>query len=399
MTIVNTTTKYGTVTKTFHWLTALLILTVAPLGAIANRLPYETNEQLAFKAQLFSYHKTLGVLIFLVATARVLWAVTQTKPGNLHPDRKGEAFLAELVHWLLYISLIAVPLTGWIHHAATTGFAPALLPIGQDLPLVPKDEGVSELFASLHWIWSKIMIGAILLHIAGALKHQFVDKDSTLGRMWFGKGSAPDVSAHRPDRIAPVAAVAIYLLATGAGAATGMFSHEQTGPADTALAEVASDWVVQDGTIQITVTQLGSPVTGSFDDWTAAISFDPDADGKKGSVTTTIAITSLTLGSVTEQAMGQDFFDAETHPTAEFNAQINEGETGLVADGTLAIKGSTIPVSLPFTLEIVENTARMMGQLTLDRRDFNIGQSMGDETNLGFTVEVAVNLTATQDSQ
>ncbi len=399
MTITNTASRYGTVTKTFHWLTALLILTAIPLGAIANRLPYETNEQLAFKAQLFSYHKTLGVLIFLVAGARVLWAVTQTKPGNLHPDRKAEAFLAGLVHWLLYISLIAVPLTGWVHHAATTGFAPLLLPIGQDLPLVPKDEGVSELFASLHWIWSKIMIGAILLHVAGALKHLFVDKDSTLARMWFGNRSMPEVPAHSPERIAPLAAVAIYLAATGAGAATGMFSHDQAQPAEPALAEVVSDWVVEDGAIDITVTQLGSPVTGRFADWTAAISFDPDATGTMGSVTTTIAISSLTLGSVTDQAMGSDFFDAGAHPTAEFMADITAVNATFIADGSLTIKGNTVPVSLPFTLEIIDNTAQMVGQLTLDRRDFNIGQSMGDETNLGFTVDVAVNLVATRATQ
>ena len=135
MTVSNTTTRYGTVTKTFHWLTALFIITAIALGAIANRLPYETNDQLALKAQLFSFHKTLGVLVFIVALGRILWALTQTKPGPLHAERKLETMLAELVHWLLYISLIAVPLTGWIHHAATAGFAPILLPIGLDRPL------------------------------------------------------------------------------------------------------------------------------------------------------------------------------------------------------------------------------------------------------------------------
>ena len=69
-------TTYGTVTKTFHWLTALFILTIIPLGAIANRLPYETDAQLALKAQLFSLHKTLGVIIFIVALARIIWALT-----------------------------------------------------------------------------------------------------------------------------------------------------------------------------------------------------------------------------------------------------------------------------------------------------------------------------------
>ncbi len=386
---------YSTVTKTFHWLTALFILTVIPLGAVANRLPYETDAQLAFKAQLFSMHKTLGVIIFILAIGRILWAFTQTKPGPLHPDRKAETFLAELVHWLLYVSLVAVPLTGWIHHAATTGFAPLWLPIGQNLPLVPKSESVAELFAGLHWVWSKIMIGAILLHIAGALKHVFVDKDGTLRRMWFGASDVNAPQAHNGGFMAPLAAIAIYMTATAGGAAAGIFSHsdEPTGPA---LAAVASDWTVQDGTIGITVKQLGSDVSGSFADWTSSISFDPEGADVLGNVETTIAITSLSLGSVTGQAMGADFFDAETHPTAVFVGEITAAETDYEANGTLTIKGNTMPVTLPFTLDIVDNTATMAGQITLDRRDFNVGASMADESSLGFSVIVEVALTATR---
>ena len=76
-------------TKTFHWLTALLILTLIPLGWYANQLPFDTGAELAFKAQLFSYHKTLGVAAFFVALLRILWALTQPKPAPLHPEPPG----------------------------------------------------------------------------------------------------------------------------------------------------------------------------------------------------------------------------------------------------------------------------------------------------------------------
>ena len=133
----NTPRSFGTVTRTFHWLTALLILTAIPLGVIANRLPYDTAQALAQKAQLFSLHKTLGIAAFLLGLARILWALVERHPAPLHPDRKAELTLASAVHWLLYISLVAVPLTGWVHHAAVTGFAPILWPFGQTLPVVP----------------------------------------------------------------------------------------------------------------------------------------------------------------------------------------------------------------------------------------------------------------------
>ena len=75
----NTPRSYGSVTKTFHWLTVLLILTAIPLGIIANKLAYDTSEALAFKAFLFSMHKTVGVTAFFVALARILWALEPTE--------------------------------------------------------------------------------------------------------------------------------------------------------------------------------------------------------------------------------------------------------------------------------------------------------------------------------
>jgi cytochrome b561/polyisoprenoid-binding protein YceI len=389
------TQTYGTVTKTFHWLTALLILTIVPLGVIAYDLPYETNEQLALKAQLFSLHKTLGVTVFFVALARILWALTQTKPAPLHPDRKSETWLAETVHWLLYISLVAVPLTGWIHHAATEGFAPILLPISQDLPFVPNDEAVAKLFGGLHWLWSKIMVGSILLHIAGALKHQFIDKDATLRRMWFGGSEVTTQGSHKGTFTAPLAAVAIYAALTSVGAAVGLYAApEQVQTAD--LAEVSSEWTVNEGSIALTITQFGSPVSGGFADWTSAITFDETATGVLGAVETTIAIGSLSLGSVTGQALDADFFNATTFPTAIFTADILADGDNYVADGTLTIKDVSAPLSLPFTLTLDGGTATMNGSVIIDRRTFAIGQSMSDETNLAFPVQVDIALTATR---
>ncbi|WP_309499024.1 cytochrome b [Yoonia sediminilitoris] len=140
---------------------------------------------------------------FLVALARILWAITQTKPGGLHPERGVESFLADLVHWLLYVSLVAVPLTGRIHHAATSGFAPILLPLGQDLSFVGKSETTAELFGTLHWIWSKIMVGTSPLHVAGPLKHHVIDNDNTLRRMWFGQSQTKATDAHEGRATAP----------------------------------------------------------------------------------------------------------------------------------------------------------------------------------------------------
>ena len=392
----NTITRYGSVTRSFHWLTALLIMTLIPIAIIAEELPYDTSAELAQKAWLFSLHKTLGVTVFFVALLRILWALSQPKPATLHTERKIENFLAETVHWLLYGSLVLAPLSGWLHHAATAGFAPIWWPLGQSLPMVPKSESVAALFGGFHWVFGKVMIVSLLLHIAGALKHHFIDKDATLLRMING---APDLAKLPPShhsRIPLVAALAIWAAVLIGGNFIGVYTAKE-GVQAAELADVASDWTVQDGAITITVSQFGSPVEGRFESWTADIAYDPAIrNGFSGQVEVVIAIGSLTLGSVTDQAMGPDFFNATQFETATFKADLVSGVDGFVADGTLSIKDSTLPLSMPFRLSVEGDNANMQANLTLSRIDFGIGANMPDESSLGFSVDVQIELTATR---
>ena len=399
----NSTTTYGSVTKSFHWLIALLIITMIPLGIYANGLPYDTGEALAFKAQMFSIHKTLGVFIFFTALARIAWAISQPKPALLNADKRLETMLAELVHWTLYAALVLVPLTGWIHHAATTGFAPIWWPFGQGLPFVPKDDSFAHIFASLHIVFERVLAISIFLHVAGALKHHFIDKDITLKRMTPGITEPDSVPAQHRSALPILGAVGAYLLAMVVGANLGMFAaptqEQPLVPEASSLETVESGWTVQSGTLAITVRQLGSDVEGSFADWTAAINFSetPDANGVHGDVEVQVAIGSLSLGSVTAQALGPDFFDAATHDTATFKADILEDGPTYTANGTLTLKDMEVPVNLPFSLQIDGDTAVMQGQTRLNRTSFNIGETYPDESSVGFDVAVTVNLTATRN--
>ncbi|MEM9968301.1 MAG: cytochrome b/b6 domain-containing protein [Pseudomonadota bacterium] len=396
MALSNTTERYGSVTKTFHWLMALLIFSLIGMGWYAERLPYETDAELARKAWFFSMHKTFGVLAFFVALLRIFWALSQRKPGLINSDRRLESFAAETVHWLLYGALVIVPLSGWISHAAASGFAPIWWPFGQSLPLVPKSVQVEHAFSVVHWISGQILVLSILFHVAGAIKHHVIDRDCTLRRMAPGiwPVETPPAAVHRQTPLA--SGVAIWGIALFAGVSIANNDAETAVAPEVTLAKVTSDWIVETGSIDITVLQLGSEVKGSFADWTAAISFDETAPrGEVGSVTATIAIPSLSLGSVTDQAMGTDFFDAANHATAVFDAKImRDPETGYTAAGTLNIKGAEVPLELPFDLLIEEGTADMIGTVTLNRMDFGIGNSMQDEGSLGFAVTVDITLRA-----
>lgn len=396
MTTRNTTRSYGRISRSFHWLTALLIFAAFPLGVIANDLPYETAEQLAEKARLFSIHKTLGVAVFFVALARILWALVEVKPAPVYPERRVEGFLADLMHWALYLSLVVVPLSGWVHHAAVTGFAPILWPLGQDLPLVPKSEAVAGVATAVHWLFTKILFGAVLLHVAGALKHAIVDRDLVLARMTWGAEAGTPKARKSP---APaVAAVAIFALGgamawqMAAPAAQVGEGAAQAEPAAPAEAPAAGNWQVAEGTLGFAVQQMGAEVAGALPVWTAVIDFD-EASGT-GRVRVEIDMTQATVGSVTDQARGPEFFDVAANPTAVFAGDIAPAGDGFEARGTLELRGAEVPVVLPFTLTIDGDVAQMAGTLTLDRRDFGLGASYGDETTVGFAVQVTVGLTA-----
>jgi len=330
----------------------------------------------------------LGVVALTVAVLRILWAVTQPRPAPVHPQRRLETLVAESVHWLLYGALVLVPVTGWIEHAATEGFAPILWPLGQNLPLVPKSPALAVTMAAVHHVFAWLLIAAVLLHVAGALKHAVIDRDGVLARMLSGRQAGDGTpGAH----VLPALAA---LVVFGAGTAFALTSRPQEAAAPVALEQAASEWQVVEGDLGFTVRQMGTDVAGSFSDWTAAIDFDP-ATGK-GAVRVTINMDSVTIGSVTEQAKGPDFFDVANNQRAVFEGIIRPEGQGFVAEGPLSLRGQQVPVSLPFELQIQGDTADMQGRAVLDRLDWGIGASYADEATVGFQVELAVSVRATR---
>jgi len=391
--LTNTPTSYGVVARTLHWLIALLILSAVALGLYGEDLPRDAEHIDTLKT-LYSLHKTIGVATFFAALVRIVWAFTQPRPVAIHPERRAETLAAEIVHWALYGAMVVMPLSGWISHAAQAGFAPIWWPFGQTLPFVPLSDAVSHTAEGVHKLSSLVLYAALALHVIGALKHAVIDRDGTLSRMTRGTpAGAPLEAPHRGA--APLGAVALW-------AAVIAFALIVPPPAEEAKAAeapttmpaaTAGNWQVTEGSLGFTVRQMGAEVDGSLPIWTADIAYD-EATGT-GTVTVKIDTTALTLGSVTDQAKDADFFDTANHPAAIFAATITRLEgTSHEATGTLTLRGAEVPVTLPFTLDVDGDTARMTGEMTLDRRDFGMGASYSDEATVGFGVTVHVALTA-----
>jgi len=176
MTLKNTQTDFGLVAKSFHWVIALLILGMVPLGFFMSGM-----ENSPFKFELYGLHKSFGLLVFFLGLARIVWRFVSPPPPALATHQKWEYLLANAAHIWLYVCLIALPLTGWLMSSAggyPVGF------FGIEMPaLMGKNESLGGIFYELHEAFVYSILAILALHMAGALKHHIFDRDRTLKRM------------------------------------------------------------------------------------------------------------------------------------------------------------------------------------------------------------------------
>lgn len=174
-------TRYTTTAVMLHWLSAVLIVASFALGVTMVDMKISPT-----KLQYFSWHKWLGITILGLATLRLLWRLTHRPPALGAETPRWQVRAAAVGHWVLYALLFAIPLSGWAYSSAS-GYSVVYLGL---LPLpdwVPKDKLLASQLKDLHELLTTGLLVVVSVHLAAALKHQFIDKDGLLGRMWFGR--------------------------------------------------------------------------------------------------------------------------------------------------------------------------------------------------------------------
>ncbi|HYG28354.1 MAG TPA: cytochrome b [Caulobacteraceae bacterium] len=178
--------RYSTVAIILHWTIAALV--------VANVLIGWQFEELRGPARtpLMQVHKTLGMSILLLTLARIAWRFVKKPPPLSQTMNRWERTAARVIHAGFYVLLIGLPLTGWITVSANENPRPidmfGLFQIGpiDYFAAMERDaqEGVHDALEETHHFLAKVVVYALVpLHILGALKHQFLDKEDELGRM------------------------------------------------------------------------------------------------------------------------------------------------------------------------------------------------------------------------
>ena len=171
--------RYSNVAVTFHWLTALLVLFQIWLG-----LSFADMAQGPERGQLFTWHKTIGALILLIVLARLTYRLINPPPPY-PPELPGwERVAGTWNHRLFYLLLIAMPIGGYLAVSGHSKGPTTTLLGGVQIPVLPGvSEQMGEVAGAIHSAAAWILILLIVLHIAAALKHQFLDHNRASGRM------------------------------------------------------------------------------------------------------------------------------------------------------------------------------------------------------------------------
>ena len=408
--------RYTAVAIILHWLIAVAILFQVVGGKWMVAAGAEAS---AAVFTVFQIHKTVGLTILALTLARLVWRAAHPAPALPAGMTRFERLAASGAHIGFYALLILIPLSGWAMASVSPTGIPtffllldalpfAHLPLLADAGLAVRHDAEAMLKA-VHENLSLAMGLLVLVHVAAALKHQFIARDNLMARMLISARRLPNSAARYGIGGLAAALAAVFLVGgivwgLAQQGAYPVTSAQTPAPASGSAATPASAgaWVIdhEASTLGFTVTYTGNPVAGTIADWSGDIQFDPN-DLDAASATITIDMASITLADATlqGQSSGGDGFDLANHATATYTAATFSAlENGAYrAEGTLTLRGMSVDVPLTFTFSEADGIASVTGSATLDRLDFGIGAvGAANEAWLLHAVDVTFDLTASR---
>lgn len=174
--IKNNEYQYGSVAKFFHWLIALLIIAMFIMGFTMTNIPKSS-----LRSTLYDMHKATGLVVFVLACIRLSWRFINIQP-TLHFIPTILRYMAHSNIFFLYVLMFAMPISGFLI-STLGGHEVSFYYLFTINPFVT-DPAASHLFSTTHELLGYLLIGVFVLHVMGALYHQFIRKDDVLKRIW-----------------------------------------------------------------------------------------------------------------------------------------------------------------------------------------------------------------------
>jgi cytochrome b561 len=177
MPLSNTDNAYGSVAKFLHWAIVLMIIAQYVIIESAEDLPDGLE-----KLQAISNHKSIGMLVLLLALARIGWRIVNRGRPVPVPMPKWQRIGAAAGHGILYLLILVLPLSGWAM-SSSANYPVSLFGWFQFPALVAPDHDLHEALEEVHETLFDVLFVLALAHAAAALYHHFRLRDDSLRRM------------------------------------------------------------------------------------------------------------------------------------------------------------------------------------------------------------------------
>ncbi len=169
----NNVTRYNRVQVILHWLIAAIIFGMIGLGLFMIELPKQSElppGEESVRAFYFLLHKSMGITVGMLILLRVLWRLTHKAPPLPDTISKWQQKAASAVHGLIYVVMIAMPLSGFAQSMFSKYHTKFW---GIELPrLAEADNAMRETFSQVHEFFAFLLIGLIVIHLAAVIKHR-----------------------------------------------------------------------------------------------------------------------------------------------------------------------------------------------------------------------------------
>jgi cytochrome b561 len=167
--------KYPASMRVLHWLRAVVVIGVLSAGLVmVNLLPDDLPAKFEV---LYPNHKQFGLLALALALLQLVLRTRSRIPELPKALAPWEQWLSKFTHRALYALLIVVPLMGYsMSSTFTQSDGVPFFFFGQVPELLPKNDRWFDVFRLLHRILAYTLLALLVLHVAGALKHRFLDK-------------------------------------------------------------------------------------------------------------------------------------------------------------------------------------------------------------------------------
>lgn len=395
----NSATGYGWVAQWLHWVIAALIITQFVLGQLAEAA--EEAHQPVRQLALLANHKSVGMTVLLLAIIRIGWRWTSTVPALPSSTPRWQAQASRIAHWLLYLLIFALPVSGWLMSSASA-YTVSWFNLFELPDLVSPSEPLKETLLSLHHLLATTLFAVAVVHVLAALKHQFFDRDDVLRRMLSGASAAAFI----------VVLAGVVWASTDVGGSGGQqappsppsagAAPESAGPSRPPQDSQVAAWAVDYSAsyIRFRAEQAGASFEGQWPDWHATIRFQPDALATSSAhVEIDVATVSTGDRERDETLVAADWFAAGEFPTASFSCSdfVANGDGTFTANGNLTIKNLTKAVQLVFSVAQSAAGDRWLldGSTRLDRLALGLGSGeWADPTWVGQFVDVQVHVEA-----